>query len=67
MLNKIDVSKILFLDIETVPLSYKYSELEEKMQLLWDKETKCLQERDNSFRENNKVLRKGCGCDDAAL
>ena len=52
MLNKIDVSKILFLDIETVPLSYKFSELEEKTQLLWDKKTKYLQERDNSSAED---------------
>ena len=52
MLNKIDVSKILFLDIETVPLSYKFSELEEKTQLLWDKKTKYLQDRDNSSAED---------------
>jgi uncharacterized protein YprB with RNaseH-like and TPR domain len=46
MLNKIDVSKVLFLDIETVPISYKFSDLEEKTQHLWDKKTKYLQERD---------------------
>ena len=51
MLNKIDVSKILFLDIETVPISYKFSELEEKTQLLWDKKTKYLQERDSLSAE----------------
>ena len=52
MLNKIDVSKILFLDIETVPISYKFSELEEKAQLLWDKKTKYLQERDSLSAED---------------
>ena len=51
MLNKIDVSKILFLDIETVPISYKFSALEEKTQLLWDKKTKYLQERDSLSAE----------------
>ncbi|PBQ31775.1 3'-5' exonuclease [Sphingobacteriaceae bacterium] len=34
---KTDIEKILFLDIETVPLVYKYSELNEASRELWDK------------------------------
>ncbi len=51
MLNKIDVSKILFLDIETVPISYEFGALEEKTKQLWDKKTKYLQERDRLTAE----------------
>jgi len=51
MLNKIDVSKILFLDIETVPISYEFATLEEKTKQLWDKKTKYLQERDRLTAE----------------
>lgn len=52
MLNKIDVSKILFLDIETVPISYEFGALEEKTKQLWDKKTKYLQERDRLTAED---------------
>ena len=51
MLNKIDISKILFLDIETVPISYEFATLEEKTKQLWDKKTKYLQERDRLTAE----------------
>jgi 3'-5' exonuclease len=34
---KTDLEKILFLDIETVPLIYKYSDLNETTRELWDK------------------------------
>jgi predicted PolB exonuclease-like 3'-5' exonuclease len=34
---KTDLSKILFLDIETVPLVYKYEDLNETARELWDK------------------------------
>lgn len=37
MLKNIDYSKILFFDIETVPLTYQFSELDERGQFLWDK------------------------------
>ncbi len=46
MLKNIDYSKILFFDIETVPLTYQFSELDERGQFLWDKKTKFLQQRD---------------------
>ena len=39
MVNKIDLSKILFLDIETVPLVYCHKDLDEKSQELWNKKT----------------------------
>ena len=46
MLNNIDTSKVLFLDIETVPLAYRFSELNEASKYLWDKKTKYLQEKE---------------------
>ena len=52
MLNNIDVSKILFLDVETVPICYEFEALEEKTKLLWDKKTKYLQERDRLTAED---------------
>lgn len=36
-MTKTDIEKILFLDIETVPLVYKYSDLNENTRELWDK------------------------------
>lgn len=36
-MTKTDIEKILFLDIETVPLVYRYSELNEASRELWDK------------------------------
>ena len=46
MLKNIDYSKILFFDIETVPLTYQFAELDQRGQSLWDKKTKFLQQRD---------------------
>jgi DNA polymerase elongation subunit (family B) len=37
MTETINLSQILFLDIETVPQTSEYSELSDKMKLLWDK------------------------------
>lgn len=36
-MTKTDIEKILFLDIETVPLVYRYSDLNEASRELWDK------------------------------
>ena len=47
MVNKIDLSKILFLDIETVPLVYYHKDLDKKSQELWNKKTTFLQQREN--------------------
>lgn len=51
MLKNIDYSKILFFDIETVPLCYRFSDLDQRGQFLWDKKTKFLQERDGLSAE----------------
>ncbi len=36
-MNKPDIENILFLDIETVPLIYKYSDLNDTLRNLWDR------------------------------
>ncbi len=46
MIHHLDISKVLFLDIETVPEVYKHKELDEKTQYLWNKKTSFLQERE---------------------
>ena len=46
MLKNIDYSKILFFDIETVPLSYHFEDMDDMGKELWDKKSKFLQERD---------------------
>lgn len=43
MLQKIDLKKIIFLDIETVPLEYDFKNLPKKEIDLWDKKTKYIQ------------------------
>jgi hypothetical protein len=39
MFNNLDFEKILFLDIETVPMVQDYDRLPEKFQKLWDKKS----------------------------
>ena len=51
MLNNIDTSKILFLDIETVPQVYRFQELNDISKSLWSKKTKYLQEKDQLSAE----------------
>ena len=51
MLNNIDTSKILFLDIETVPQVYRFQELNDTSKYLWNKKTKYLQEKDQLSAE----------------
>lgn len=51
MLNNIDTSKILFLDIETVPQVYRFQELNDNSKSLWSKKTKYLQEKDQLSAE----------------
>jgi 3'-5' exonuclease len=43
MMDKVKLSNILFLDIETVPQHPGYDDLPEKMQKLWDKKAERLQ------------------------
>ena len=40
MLKNINYSKILFFDIETVPLEYNFKDLDERGQVLWDRKTR---------------------------
>ena len=47
MLKNINYSKILFFDIETVPLEYNFKNLDERGQGLWDRKTRFIQEREN--------------------
>ena len=47
MLKNINYNKILFFDIETVPLTYCYKDLDDRGQVLWDRKTKFDQEREN--------------------
>ncbi len=49
MLEKIPLEKILFLDIETVPQTYKYTELDEGTKHMFDLKTRFLQKEDKTF------------------
>lgn len=46
MLAKIDLEKVLFIDIETVPQVYSFEKLHEKTQDLWSLKTRFIQERE---------------------
>lgn len=43
MLDNINISTVLFLDVETVPLVYKYTDLDENVRKLWDTKFRYLQ------------------------
>ncbi len=47
MLKNLNYSKILFFDIETVPIKYDFKDLDERGQQLWSKKTRVIQEREN--------------------
>lgn len=51
MIQNIPLEKILFLDIETVPKSGNWNDLEETEQKLWDKKTKIQRKDDFSAEE----------------
>jgi predicted PolB exonuclease-like 3'-5' exonuclease len=51
MLPEIDITQILFLDIETVPEVYHFGELDASKQGLWSDKTRFLQERENRSAE----------------
>ena len=51
MLKNLDYSKLLFLDIETVPLAYNFNELDDRSKYLWDKKTKYIQEKEEENAE----------------
>ena len=46
VLSQLDLSKVLFLDIETVPMFSSYSSLEPSWQKLWEKKAKSLTKED---------------------
>ncbi len=46
MLNNLDLERILFLDIETVPEVYNYADMDESKQALWDHKSSYFQQRD---------------------
>jgi len=71
-LQKIDLEKILFLDIETVPAVYKFGDLDEKSANLYLSKNKYIQERDGLtneevyekagvFAEFGKIVCISCG------
>ncbi|MFM8243236.1 MAG: 3'-5' exonuclease [Crocinitomicaceae bacterium] len=49
MLTKVQVEKILFLDIETVPQTYSYQDLDEKTRELFNAKTRFYQSEEKSF------------------
>lgn len=51
MIHKIPLEKILFLDIETVPLASDWSKLDETEQKLWDKKTRFQRKEEISGEE----------------
>jgi len=53
MLNKINIERILFLDIETVPLHSDYNQLEEKFKALWDKKASFLIKNEDDTPESS--------------
>ncbi|WP_313214824.1 3'-5' exonuclease [Soonwooa sp.] len=48
MIKNVPIEKIMFLDIETVPQSEAWSDLDEQTQYLWDKKTKSQRKEDIS-------------------
>ena len=51
MMNYIPLQKLLFLDIETVPMCPVYDELPEKFKPLWDKKAKYLKKEEEDTSE----------------
>ncbi|NND93515.1 MAG: 3'-5' exonuclease [Flavobacteriales bacterium] len=51
MLSHLSLSKILFIDIETAPLAYQFSELDDRTQELWSLKTRWVQEREEKSPE----------------
>ncbi len=51
MIHKIPLEKVLFLDIETVPLAADWNDLDETEQKLWDKKTRFQRKEDITGEE----------------
>lgn len=52
MLNKIKIERILFIDIETVPMCSDYNQLDEKFKALWDKKSSYLIKNEDDTPES---------------
>lgn len=51
MLKKIQLENVLFLDIETVPLEYKFETLDEKSKLMFETKTRFMQKDDVTYSD----------------
>ena len=51
MLEKVSLEKVLFLDIETVPQTYQFPDLEEDAKHLFELKTRFQQNEDKSFEQ----------------
>jgi|TARA_B110000902_G_scaffold89605_1_gene106518 uncharacterized protein YprB with RNaseH-like and TPR domain len=51
MLEKVQLEKVLFLDIETVPQVYEFDKLEEKTQELFESKTRFMQNAEKSYEQ----------------
>lgn len=51
MLNRVQLEKILFLDIETVPQTYAFSDVEDKTRELFEAKTRFQQNEERSFEQ----------------
>ena len=51
MLEKVSIEKVLFLDIETVPQTYQFPDLEEDAKHLFELKTRFQQNEDKSFEQ----------------
>lgn len=51
MLDKVNLEKILFLDIETVPQTYEFAKLEDKTRELFEAKTRFQQNDERSFED----------------
>lgn len=49
MLKKVQLDKVLFLDIETVPQTYQFQDLEEKSKELFEAKTRFMQNEEKSY------------------
>lgn len=76
-LRKLNIEKILFLDIETVPEVYQYADLDEKTKELYDQKTKFFQKDDLTaedvydragvYAEFGKIVCISCGIVDEKM
>ena len=51
MLEKVPLEKILFLDIETVPQTYQFPDLDESTKHLFEAKTRFMQNEEKSFEQ----------------